>query len=56
MCGLICGILKGMCVKVSKPLTSFQPASFLFVWDLIFGFKCMMYDVLFSIPISTMHG
>ena len=55
-CGLICGVLKGMRVKVSKPLTSFQPASFLFVWDLIFGFKCMMYDVLFSLPISTMHG
>ena len=56
MYGLVCGILKGMCVKVSKPLTSFQPASFLFVWDLIFGFKCMMYDVLFSLPISAMHG
>ena len=50
-CGLICGILKGMCVKLSKLLTSCQPASFLFVWDLIFGFKCMMYDVLFSLPI-----
>ena len=36
-----------MCAKVSKPLTSFQPASFLLVWDPIFGFKCMMYDVLF---------
>ena len=55
-CGLICGILKGMCVKVSKPLTSFQPASFLFVWDLIFGFKCMMYDVLFDLPIPAVHG
>ena len=46
----------GMCVKVSKPLTSFQPAFFLLVWDLIFGFKCMMYDVLFALPISAMHG
>ena len=43
MYGLVCGILKGMCAKVSKPLTSFQPASFLLVWDPIFGFKCMMY-------------
>ena len=48
---LVCGILKGMCVKVSKPLTSFQPASFLLVWDPIFGFKCIMYDVLFALPI-----
>ena len=54
--GLICGILKGMCVKVSKPLTSFQPASFLFVWDSIFGFKCMMFDVLFALPIPIVHG
>ena len=45
-----------MCVKVSKPLTSFQPASLLLVWDLIFGFKCMMYDVLFVLPIPTAHG
>ena len=49
-------ILKGMCVKVSKPLTSFQPASFLLVWDPIFGFKCMTYDVLFALPIPAMHG
>ena len=45
-----------MCVKVSKPLTSFQSASFLFVWDSIFGFKCMMYDVLFGLPIPDAHG
>ena len=44
-----------MCAKVSKPLTSFQPASLL-VWDLIFGFKCMIYDVLFVLPIPTAHG
>ena len=50
------GILKGMCAKVSKPLTSFQPASFLLVWDQIFGFKCIMYDVLFALPIPAMHG
>ena len=56
MYGLFCGILKGMCAKVSKPLTSFQPASFLLVWDPIFGFKCMMYDVLFALPIPAMHG
>ena len=54
--GLVCGILKGMCAKVSKPLTSFQPASFLLVWDPIFGFKCMMYDVLFALSIPAMHG
>ena len=47
---------KGMCAKVSKPLTSFQPASFLLAWDPIFGFKCMMYDVLFALPIRAMHG
>ena len=56
MYGLVCGILKGMCAKVSKPLTSFQLASFLLVWDPIFGFKCMMYDVLFSLSIPAMHG
>ena len=56
MYGLVCGILKGMCAKVSKPLTSFQPASFLLVWDPIFGFKCMMYDVLFALPIPIVHG
>ena len=56
MYGLVCGILKGMCAKVSNPLTSFQPAYFLLVWDPIFGFKCMMYDVLFSLPIPAMHG
>ena len=56
MYGLVCGILKGMCAKVSEPLTSFQPASFLLVWDSIFGFKCMMYDVLFALPIPTVHG
>ena len=53
---LVCGILKGMCVKVGKPLTSFQSASFLLVCDLIFGFKCMMYDVLFALPIPVVHG
>ena len=42
-----------MCAKVSKPLTSFHPASFLLVWDPIFGFKCMMYDVLFALPIPA---
>ena len=56
MYGLFCGILKGMRAKVSKPFTSFQPASFLLVWDPIFGFKCMMYDVLFALPIPAMHG
>ena len=56
MYGLFCGILKGMCAKVSKPFTSFQPASFLLVWDPIFGFKCIMYDVLFALPILAMHG
>ena len=45
-----------MCAKASKPLTSFQPASLLLVWDPIFGFKGMKYDVLFSIPISVVHG
>ena len=45
-----------MCAKASKPLTSFQPASLLLVWDLIFGLKGMMYDVLFSLPIPTAHG
>ena len=56
MYGLVCEILKGMCAKVSKPLTFFQPASFLFVWDPIFDFKCMMYDVLFILPIPVVHG
>ena len=56
MYGLVCGILKGMCAKVSKPLTSFQSASFLLVWDPIFGFKCMRYDVLFALPIPAVHG
>ena len=56
MYGLVCGILKGMCAKVSKPLTSFQPTSFLLVWDPIFGFKCMMYDVLFALSIPAIHG
>ena len=32
-----------MCVKASKPITSFQPASLLLEWDPIFGLKCMMY-------------
>ena len=45
-----------MCAKASKPLTSFQPVSFHLVWDPIFGFKCMMYDVLFSLPIPAAHG
>ena len=45
-----------MCAKASKPLTSFQPASLLLVWDMIFGVKCMMYDVLFSLPIPAAHG
>ena len=45
-----------MCAKESKPLTSFQPASRLLVWDPIFGFKGMMYDVLFSLPITAAHG
>ena len=36
-----------MCAKVCKPLTSFHLASLLLVWDPIFSFKCMMYDVLF---------
>ena len=37
-----------MCAKACKPLTSFQLAFLLLVWDPIFGFKGMMYDVLFS--------
>ena len=45
-----------MRAKASKPLTSFQHASFLLVWDSIFGFKFMMYDVLFALPIPTTHG
>ena len=56
MYGLFCGILKGMCAKVSKQLTSFQPASFLLVWDPIFGFKWMRYDVFFALPIPAVHG
>ena len=45
-----------MCAKASKLLTSFKPASLLLIWDLIFGSKCMMYDVLFSLPIPAAHG
>ena len=45
-----------MYAKVSKPLTSCRPASLLLVWDPIFGFKCMMFDVLFPLPIPTAHG
>ena len=45
-----------MCAKASKPLTSFKPAFLLLVWYPIFGFKCMMYDVLFALPIPTAHG
>ena len=45
-----------MCAKASKPLTSFQPAFLLLVCDMIFGFKCMMYDVLFALLIPTAHG
>ena len=45
-----------MCAKASKPLTLFQPASLLLVWDPIFGFKSMMYDVFFSLPIPAAHG
>ena len=45
-----------MCAKTSKPLASFQPDSLLLIWDLIFGFKCMMYDVLFALPILAAHG
>ena len=45
-----------MCAEASKPLTSFHPAFLLLVWDPIFGFKVMMYDVLFSLPIHTAHG
>ena len=45
-----------MCAKASKPLTLFQPASLLLVWDPIFGFKGMMYDVFFSLPIPAVHG
>ena len=45
-----------MCAKASKSFTSFQPASLLLVWDPIFGFKGMMYDVLFSLPIPSAHG
>ena len=46
---------KGMCAKAIKPLTSFQPASLLLLWDPIFSIKCMMYDVLFSLPIPAAH-
>ena len=45
-----------MCAKASKPLTSFQSASLILVWDPIFGFKCMMHDVLFALPIPATHG
>ena len=45
-----------MCAKASKTLTSFQLAYLLFVLDPIFGFKRMMYDVLFSLPIPAEHG
>ena len=45
-----------MCAKASKPLTSFKLASLLLVWDQIFGFKCMIYDVLFALPIPVVHG
>ena len=45
-----------MYAKASKPLTSFQPASLLLVWDPIFGFKCLMYNVLFALPIPAGHG
>ena len=45
-----------MCAKASKPLTSFQPTSLILVWDPIFGFKYMMYDVLFALPIPAAHG
>ena len=45
-----------MCAKASKPLTSFQFTSLLLVWDPIFGFKCMMYDVLLALPILAVHG
>ena len=45
-----------MCAKATKPLTSFQPASLLLVWDSMFDFKCMMYDVLFALPIPVAHG
>ena len=45
-----------MCAKASKPLTTFQPASLLLVWDPICGFKGMIYDVLFSLPIPAAHG
>ena len=49
-------VFKGMCAKESKPLTSFQPASLHLVWDPIFGFKCRMYDALFSLPILATHA
>ena len=45
-----------MCAKESKPVTSFQPASLLLVCDPTFGFKGMMFDVLFSLPIPVVHG
>ena len=45
-----------MCAKASKRLTSFHHVSLLLVWDPIFGFKGMMYDVLFSLPIPAVHG
>ena len=45
-----------MCATASKPLTSFKHASLLLVWGPIFGFKCMMYDVLLALPIPAAHG
>ena len=45
-----------MCALASKPLTLFQYGSLLLLWDPIFGFKCMMYDVLFALPIPAAHG
>ena len=43
-------------LKQANPLTSFQSASLILVWDMIFGVKGMMYDVLFSLPIPAAHG
>ena len=45
-----------MYAKACKPLTSFQPASLHLVWDPIFGFKCMMYDALYFLPIPATLG
>ena len=43
-------------LKYANHLPPFSLLPFLLVWDPIFGFKCMMYDVLFSLPNPAVHG